>query len=420
MTEFINLPPTVREFIGLWSLIIIVLCIINIEFAYKQKQRRLFILSILVFIADYLVFQISCDITIRYLDNNVYDTSLAPEKIPYYVYIAVLTVLSIMCGFLFVLNLRWRNSHITKMSIKESIDELPAGLCYYLNDGRCILKNHKMNNICFQITGQALLNGIEFYDAIKGRTIIQLNDGTVRCFRHRTLDYNGEPLNEVIADDITELYQKTDKLRKDNEHMQSINENLRAYGKTIDDTVRRQEILQAKINIHNGMNNILLSTLNAMNSEDNKEERDIILKAWKNNALLLSKEADTQANANIISDLNTIASLIGIKLIWVSSPDTDYAKVSELFTLSAQEAMTNAVKHANAKHLYIEVSSDESTFTARFTNDGQAPKAITTENGGLKNLRNKLEQSGGSLNIEISPQYKLEVTVPKGGIKNAI
>ena len=77
------------------------------------------------------------------------------------------------------------------------------------------------------------------------------------------------------------------------------------------------------------------------------------------------------------------------------------------------EALTNAVRHAHAKHLYFEISQTEDTAVARFANDGRIPSAPITEGGGLSALRRKTELVGGTMTVETAPAFALVLTVPK-------
>lgn len=58
---------------------------------------------------------------------------------------------------------RWRKNHISPISIKESADTLPAGICFYEQSGLVSLVNTEMNDLCILSTGKALLNGKDFW-----------------------------------------------------------------------------------------------------------------------------------------------------------------------------------------------------------------------------------------------------------------
>ena len=52
------------------------------------------------------------------------------------------------------------------MSVKESFDNLPSGICFYETSGILRLVNVKINDLCVEITGKPLLNGAEFWKTL--------------------------------------------------------------------------------------------------------------------------------------------------------------------------------------------------------------------------------------------------------------
>jgi signal transduction histidine kinase len=63
--------------------------------------------------------------------------------------------------------------------------------------------------------------------------------------------------------------------------------------------------------------------------------------------------------------------------------------------------------------LHIEISEDEETITAVFTNNGISPEGEITEKGGLKSLRELAEQAGGSMTIQVQPVFTVTIKLPK-------
>ena len=194
---------------------------------------------------------------------------------------------------------------------------------------------------------------------------------------------------------------------------------MKAYGETIADTVRRREILDAKIYIHDEMNRMLLATQKAAKSEDS-EERAEILRMWSGRTRLLRREPKSGAGGSVVSDLNALAAVIGININWEGYPDTGDRETLRLFIMAAREAMANAAKHAGAENITISVKDEENALTAVFTNDGEPPDETVRETGGLKNLRRGIESCGGSMEIVSRPVFRLKVVIPKGGGRNAL
>ena len=89
--------------------------------------------------------------------------------------------------------------------------------------------------------------------------------------------------------------------------------------------------------------------------------------------------------------------------------------VERLFLEAATEALTNAVRHAGAKVLYIRFFEDDTNYYVSFRNDGKLPEDTITEGGGLSSLRRKVETKGAEMQIVCRPEYSLTVTMPKEG-----
>ena len=107
------------------------------------------------------------------------------------------------------------------------------------------------------------------------------------------------------------------------------------------------------------------------------------------------------------------AKVIGVTICYDPLPETEDENVLRLFSMAAEEAMTNAAKHGGAKNLYVHISEDEAALTASFQNDGNPPGKVFVEGGGLSTLREHIEQAGGTMQISLGEQFTLTVGIPK-------
>ena len=415
MTAFYTIPIPAQNFTAFWALLLCLCYIAATIMLFRQKRYPIAAATGLGFFGAYFIMHVCRDGTIQRMFGLGNAFAMSFLNLPCIAFPAVCLILTILCVLLHRNIAIWKKTHITAASIKESMDMLPAGICYYLEDGRCILSNHRMNDICFSLLGKALQNGALFYESVKEMPIRQLPDGTAVSFHHRLLTYRGAPLHELIANDITDLYEKSEQLKADNKRLQKLAENMKAYGETIADTVRQKEILQAKINIHDEMNRMHLTTRKSLNGASTSERQEI-LRMWQQ-VLVLCKEADAHKTNSVIADLNTLASAIGIRLIWSEVPNDLPSAVQPVFLAAAREAMTNAIKHAQAKTLDISIKDIGVAIEARFTNDGIIPDHPVKPSGGLLNLSNRLESAGGRMTIETSATFSLDVVIPKDCIR---
>lgn len=78
---------------------------------------------------------------------------------------------------------------------------------------------------------------------------------------------------------------------------------------------------------------------------------------------------------------------------------------------TAQEIITNSLKHAQATELLLKIRLEQDTVILTGANDGPAPQEITLGHG-LTGLRERLELLGGRLSISSSPQFTVKAQLP--------
>lgn len=414
MNSLLSLSVPIQNLLCFWAQLACLGSIANEFLLWRQHRHRAFFFSSVCAVLSFFIVHVCREGTQLRVHETTNGFAQMLLQWPFEVYVFCLLAVSTLCVISYRSVLLWGKTHVTSASIKESIDGLPAGVCYYLEDNRCILSNHRMKNICLALLKEPLQNGAALYEASKSKPVFVLPDGTAVSFRHRVIPFDGVFLHELIADDVTLAYQKNEQLRVDNERARRLQEGIKAYGETIADTVREEEILQAKVNIHDGMNRMILATKKAMQESATDDERKGILQMWQGQALMLCKEADTQKSNHVVTDLNTLAQVIGIKLRWDSIPQTSDSAVLSLFLSATREAMINATKHAHATFLRIDVEESKNALRATFTNDGRKAVSPIQETGGLLNLRERLKKSGGHMQIQTEPDFQLMIQIPEG------
>lgn len=80
-----------------------------------------------------------------------------------------------------------------------------------------------------------------------------------------------------------------------------------------------------------------------------------------------------------------------------------------------QELITNVIKHASARNLWIELGVEEAALTLGVTDDGRGAPGIR-EGYGLRGIRERVSQLGGRLEIiSAAPGFGAQVWLPRGG-----
>ena len=94
----------------------------------------------------------------------------------------------------------------------------------------------------------------------------------------------------------------------------------------------------------------------------------------------------------------------------------DDPEVEHALVRCAQEVFTNAVRHAGARNLWLEVARDGAGLALRARDDGRGAAQVVPGNG-LRGMRERVEERGGRLDLSASPGrgFSVAAWLPAGG-----
>ena len=80
----------------------------------------------------------------------------------------------------------------------------------------------------------------------------------------------------------------------------------------------------------------------------------------------------------------------------------------------AQEALTNVVRHARARHVWVELTRSDDLVRLRVSDDGAGPPAERTRGSGLLGIEERVTGRGGSVELVGRPGGGaiLDVSIP--------
>ena len=300
-------------------------------------------------------------------------------------------------------------SRFRKNSVKEALDNLPSGVCFFDKNGFVTLCNHQMQRIVFEMTRKDLQSLLELEHDLSGNEVVLLKDGSAwRFSREKITTDDGTVYTQVTASDITELYLRSKDLEEDNRKLKEYAERMRRLSANIITLIREEEILNMKMRVHDDIGRSVIATRRFLQQKRPMEELD--LTEWKNAVRLLKRETEMPEEQDALAGLMTSAYSMGIKIFMDGELPQNPA--AEVLTAAVRECMTNAVRHAGARELYVHLTCDDNTAVAVITNDGAPPEAEITMGGGLSSLNIRIRKYGGSMSIKTRPGFEMTVTVP--------
>lgn len=394
---------------------------------HRQEKRYLpymFFDSVCLFIS-YMEFNMLVAV-MSFLDDDMVIGSwrmILAHK-PVLLFVAIQVFVVGVEALLLVNDYKWRANHLSYDSIRESMDSMPYGICYYYESGMPRLINQEMQNISKSLFGEMISNASTFWERIcteastsQAERIMDYpsptwvsQDGKVLSFVRKKIPYEKSFLYEILATDITEEYEKHKKLSVDNEHMSNITERLREYSKKVTALTIEKEILDTKVRVHSELGQTLVATRRYFVAQDiDKQE---LLGMWNKNIMLLKKEGNSVSQYDY-EILNINAKKLGVVLTLPDKLPSD-EEVKEIILAVCNECVTNAYKYASCKALELEVMEEETKVILHIWNEGDIPDEEIKEKGGLRNLRRMIETKGGKMQITNKPYFGLTVTMEKG------
>ena len=313
-------------------------------------------------------------------------------------------------------------------AVKEAMDNLPSGVCYFDANGLMLLCNRRMYALAFDLTGRDLQMLAELREALEapppGATAVRegelylLPDGSVWKFSLTTLsDAFGGPVTQCLATEVTDLYQNAVELQRSNEKLAEINARIRQITENVAAIAREEEILRMKMQVHDQLGSSLLALRSYAQTPQGPAKKQELLAAWRGSIRLLLGEA--QEDADAFGELTAVAASLGLRVIRTGALPED-RRAAKLLTAAVRECVTNAVRHAGATELYAEFTNAEPYAELRVTNNGAPPTEEIVEGGGLSTLRRRIENAGGEMTLLARPRFELRVRCPAGGEGNLL
>ena len=319
---------------------------------------------------------------------------------------------------------RMRMQGIGKNSIKESMDNLPDGLCFSKLDGTPALVNRQMQMISYEVFGKHLINDLTCARLareckVSDTTQILQKDPLVigacgKIWLNQIIEDKEKKYRETIAYNITEEWSVLGEIKKKNKEIKAANKRLKDYQDTALEYTRQKEILRSKIEIHDKIAQSLIYFRHYLDKEDkNEDERKRLVQLWNESLVVLDEGEDEEVKDALWTKLYETAKSIGVDIELTGALPKDENDLKTFIGI-AHEALNNAIRHAEAKNVWIDINEDGLRINLTIKNDGHKPSSEIKEKGGLKNIRARLKIYDGKMSIDTSEVFTLRISWLKG------
>ena len=399
-----DLPNLIRTiFLCIAFLILWLTFMLLAETVYQKMYRGFSAVFLFVAVINYLFFQMCLK-----------------EQYHITFWVAVIYIF-IMLLFDFVIiykGKRYRRENFTVISVKQGLDAMSEGICFYTVDGLPQFVNRSMSDISLELTGETISDAVVFWNRLRtgdvdeACEILSGDDGMVIAktgtrvcaFSNRDMDA-GDELREMVMVDITSEYETFRELTAKKEALELQQKRLMEYNRNVTKATIEKELLTAKVKIHDELGEILLLAKRYIKSGN--IERKVVTDMWMRNLSLLGAEKQKDRQDEY-EEIYRAASDIGMKIeLDGELPMEENAK--KVISSALHECLTNTFRHAGGDTVYVKVKETGSKKAFVFTNNGTPPEVEITERGGLKSLRKIAEDSGFEMKIENDNGFVLTI-----------
>ena len=317
-------------------------------------------------------------------------------------------------------------TQISELSIKEAIDALETGILFCEEDGVIVLLNKRMQELMILLSGQTQRNGLQFYRQIQqgsnqnlfeiseldGSIVYMLADKSVWMFREYEMSIEGKKYCQISASPVTLQWSATKRLQAQNEQLEQRSAELKQTLANLKSIYMNEETLRMKSHIHDVLGQriaVLLRTLRQAEIPDKNLLREFV-ENLPQDLRQIKSEYSAEQEMRIMVEM-----FKGIGVETVVQGDLPKDKIQAKFFVNIiTESITNAVRHGFATEIEIICINNDNEWVLEISNLGILPDSPIVEGGGISNIRRRLSEIGGKLELKLGPKFLLVATIPKG------
>lgn len=397
--------------------VMLIICIIEtfalIIIRTAKRRKAYLFFNALLLTADIMFFSLMSVYQIGYI---------LTKKLTLPIVIIAEIILAFVPIFEIIFNTTRSRRVITEKSVKNALDNLPAGILFFDSDSFAVLTNHTMLTLLNELTDGDVRMMKQLDDVLNGksppasarridaddRTFI-FSDGRIRTFEKSVIVCSGKKYSQFTANDVTDIYKIKQELEYDNELLRKASDNLRMLSQNVVTATREEEILNFKMQIHDDLGRSITAVRRYLTQNDSSQNADELIDMWRESVTLMKKDNETQTDDEL-GFLISSAEKMGLEIIirgeMPSGSENAYTVISAVRT-----CLINAVRHADASKMYVDIKRGSDDIEIKITNNGIPPDGEITEGGGLSALRRRAEKNAGTMTVISRPEFAVIIKI---------
>lgn len=300
-------------------------------------------------------------------------------------------------------------NNINYYSLKEALDGSKNGLLFE-DKFNVVYENLTMKNLLEKLGISRKLNIKEIWGKLKlqnnaniidKQTILIVIDKQVYSF---SMIKNAKL--QIVAFDITQEYLTTIKIQKTQKELQSKQNEIANMIDNIEEIEKQKEVLILKSKLHDILGQRLFILHHILDTIDEQNFDLEHIKHLLTSMLVEIRNDDANGIQNMQKSIVSAFEMVGFKIEFMGELPKDIQKSKAIIKI-IRECATNAIRHANASALFVNVSKNR----IEITDDGKLAPKFCGEGTGIKGMRMTAKSIGGKLYVDTLKKFKIIIDI---------
>lgn len=360
----------------------------------------------------------------RWREGWVNRVELAEQilSMPLWAYLLLLAAITVGTAVLVWQTHKWGKEHLTPSSVKEAFDLLPASVAFVDAENRPVLVNLAMDQLSLEVLGRSVVDVEDLWSSLQMKSdellgedefILRPEPDRVLLMRRERVEAAGDAYAQLSSVDITNEHVLARQLRAQNAELRAVRRRMRAYGENVRQMAREQELLDARVMVHDEMGHVLLATSYWLEHPESYDAGQLLVQ-WDGVLARMLESMGHQAEQGVaeLAEIVDESVQLGVEVHVEGDLPAD-AQTQGIVLRALRESVANCVRHARGSRLWLRMEPRaEGRVRARLWNDGAVPEGPVQERGGLRSLRQAVERAGGTMTVQSAPTFQLELDLP--------
>lgn len=302
-------------------------------------------------------------------------------------------------------------SNINYYSLKEALDELKTAVMFE-SEFNVVYENLAMKTLLEKLNIKQNQSSFEIWQSLKSRENFKIIDEqNILVFLDKkvySFSIIKQSKTQIYAFDITKEYLTTTEIESKQTELKAKQTEILQMIENLDEIERQREVLLLKSKLHDIIGQRLFILHHILDVIDEKTFDLNSVKSFLKTMLDEIDNEDISEAQNLQNSIITAFEMIGFNIEISGKIPKETPKAKALVKI-IRECATNAIRHANATKLFVNISQDR----IEIFDNGKFINQTFIENTGIKGMRLNAETLDGELIISKDIGFKVVIKMQR-------